>query len=245
MIVLALPAAAIGLCVGSYAATAAIRAARAEPSHAGRSHCDGCGRGLGFAATVPVLSFVALGGRCATCGERIDPIHPAGEALGGMVAAAPFLLLPAGPAAAASALGLVLLAAALNDLTTRLLPDAQTLAAAVLCALLALQHGAGRLLAGLAFAAAAFAVLEAARRGFLALRRRPGLGFGDVKLFAALALWLGPAAPWALVLACAAGLAQFALARPRSGAIAFGPAIAAAGFTAGLIMETASWPSPS
>ncbi len=238
---LAAAAAGAGLCLGSYAATTAVRAARAEGALTGRSRCDGCGRPLGFASTIPLASFAVLRGRCAACGARIDPLHLAGEALGGAVIAAPILLLPLERGAPVAALGAVLLAASLYDLKTRRLPDVLTAAAAALCVFLALPHP----VVGLISAALAFAVLEALRRGFARARGVQGLGFGDVKLFAALALWLGPLSPWALALASAGGLLQAALTRPEDRRIAFGPAIAAAAFTLGLIRETGLWPSLS
>src|SRR5690349_21177897 len=52
--------ATLGACLGSFAATAALRFSRAEPFIAGRSHCDACGMRLGFAATLPLVSYVGL-----------------------------------------------------------------------------------------------------------------------------------------------------------------------------------------
>ncbi len=236
-------AAAIGATAGSHAATAAIRAGRAEQSLTGRSHCDGCGMMLGLAQTVPVASFVGLGGACAGCGARIDPLHPAGEIAGGALALGAMLLAPPSRALPLAGLGLVLLASSLIDLKTRRLPDLLTLVVGGLCAVLALQGGLGRLEVGLAAGAITFVALEGLRRGFEALRRKPGLGFGDVKLLAALAIWLGAAIPWAIVLASAGGLMACAIARPKDGRIPFGPFIAAGAFAVGMLSEVTGWPS--
>jgi leader peptidase (prepilin peptidase)/N-methyltransferase len=85
---------ALGLCVGSYAGTAAMRAARKEPSLAGRSHCDACGKSLGWAETVPVLSFVALGGRCVACRAPISRFHLVCELAVGAAALFGWMALP-------------------------------------------------------------------------------------------------------------------------------------------------------
>lgn len=53
-----------------------------------------------------------------------------------------------------------------------------------------------------------------------------GMGFGDIKLFSAMALWLGAGVLWAVLLAC---LLALAVELPRkSRAFAFGPYIVAA-----------------
>ena len=242
---IALPATLVGLCLGSFAATAALRAAQGEQALSGRSHCDGCGARLGFARTTPILSYVALGGACADCGDRIDPLHLVGEVAGGLIVGGAFLVAPWRLAMPTASLGLLLLGSAVYDARTRRLPDGLTIAVAALGALLAAEKSMATLWTGLISAAAAFGMLEGLRRGFLWARRRPGLGFGDVKLVAAIAIWLGLATPWAVVLASVLGLG-FARARPPAdGRLAFGPWLATGAFSVGLIGEAHLWPALS
>jgi leader peptidase (prepilin peptidase)/N-methyltransferase len=232
----------VGACAGSFAATAVVRAQRAEPFLRGRSHCDGCALSLGFAETLPVVSFAWLRGACPACGARIDPLHPVGEISGALIAASAVAGAPNARGALFAVLGLVLLASALTDARTRRLPDLLTLTIAALGLAAATLRGEAALITGLVASAAGFLILEGVRRGFLALRRRPGLGFGDVKLVAALALWLGAATPWAVALAAALGLAALLIARPADGRIAFGPALAAGAWVVGLSLEAGAWP---
>jgi len=229
-----------GLAVGSYAATAAMRFARGEAHVRGRSHCDGCGRTLGFARTLPVVSFLALRGACADCGARIARLHPLGEAAGAAVAlGALWVASDAGAwrAAPLLAIGFALLAAAVVDLRVRRLPDALTAVVAVGGALLAAGRGLPMLALGALVAVLATCVLLAIR----ALSRRrigdPGLGLGDVKLIGALALWLGPATPLMVGLAAGLGLAAAALDRSGEPRRPFGPALALAGWGVGLALE--------
>lgn len=37
----------------------------------GKSHCDSCHRNLKFYELIPVFSYIFLGGKCKTCGEKI------------------------------------------------------------------------------------------------------------------------------------------------------------------------------
>lgn len=227
----------LGAVIGSFAATAGLRWARGEQALSGRSRCDACAAPLGFGATVPILSYVRLGGACADCRAPIHPGHFAGEVLGASLAMASVVLLPVGPAVVAAALGLVLIAAAAADVASRRLPDLASVLAAVLGLGLALLRGPTALLAGLAAAALTGGILLLLRRSFAARRGDPGLGLGDVKLAAALALWLGAATPWALALAGVLGLAQMRLLKPADGRIAFGPMLAAGGWTVGLALQ--------
>lgn len=231
----------VGACGGSFAATAALRTLRGEQAVAGRSHCDGCGVTLGAAATIPLFSYPALRGACTHCGGRIDPTHLAGEVAGAALGAGAFALLPPAFACLVLCLGLVLLAASIIDQRTQRLPDRLTLVVGLLCLGLALL--AGRLLEGLAAAAITFALLEVARQGYLRFRGRSGLGAGDVKLLAALALWLGAATPWAVTAASAGCLALVLIARPSGGKIAFGPFIAGGALAVGLLIDSQLLPA--
>jgi leader peptidase (prepilin peptidase)/N-methyltransferase len=120
----------LGGCVGSYATTAAIRAARMERSSSGRSHCDACGVTLGFSRTIPMLSYVMAGGRCADCGARINPMHIVGEISGGVIALLSLWAAPDLSAAALTWLGLGLLFAAGLCVRTGRAPLGLSLAAA-------------------------------------------------------------------------------------------------------------------
>ncbi|HZS13673.1 MAG TPA: prepilin peptidase [Candidatus Dormibacteraeota bacterium] len=77
---IALLGAALGGTLASYFGVVADRGWAASLS--GRSRCDGCGRTLRWFELVPLLSFLALGGRCRTCGAVLPRIHLLRETLG-------------------------------------------------------------------------------------------------------------------------------------------------------------------
>lgn len=105
----------------------------------------------------------------------------------------------------------LLLLAAWHDLATRLIPDGIPLGLVILGLLLRLPEGWGAALASVLVAALVFAVL-------LGLAMRGLLGGGDVKLAAAVACGLSPAATWDFIFATtlAGGLLGLVyMARPR------------------------------
>jgi leader peptidase (prepilin peptidase)/N-methyltransferase len=88
-------AALFGLAFGSFINAAIDRVPRGRSLN-GRSACDGCGRALRPWELVPVLSYVALRGRCSSCGTGIGARTPLVEgATGAAFAAAFFGLTPA------------------------------------------------------------------------------------------------------------------------------------------------------
>jgi leader peptidase (prepilin peptidase) / N-methyltransferase len=232
----------VGLCVGSFAATAALRLARGEQAVLGRSHCDGCGAELSFAQTLPVAAFVRFRGACPICGGRIDPLHLVAELTGAAVVLAALAVAAPLRASLLAAIGLALLATSIADLRTRRLPDVLTAAIAVLGVGASVQRSQAAAVEGLVAAVVSFVLLEGLRRGFAALRGKPGLGFGDVKLIAALALWIGLATPWAVALAAALGLLASRFMRVADGRLPFGPFIGVAAFAVGIAGEVHPWP---
>lgn len=226
----------LGTVLGSYAVTAGMRWARSEPSSAGRSHCDGCDAVLSFSETVPLLSFLWLRGVCRQCRSRIDPVHLVGEAAGGVILASLALVDLSMRGAVLAVLGLLLIAAATVDARTKRLPDAFTLGIALSAGTAAMLKGPSHLAAGAVAAVLAGLLLWTLHRARWR-SNEPGLGLGDVKLIAALALWLGPATAWMVAAAAGAGLVTLIFYRPTDGRLPFGPMIAFASWGVGMANE--------
>lgn len=238
-------AGAVGLCIGSYAATAVLRWTQGRPSSWGRSSCDHCGIALGFARTAPVLSFVWQRGACSACGGRIDPLHLSGEVAGAVILGSAFAVAPFSRALLLSVLGSALLIAVLCDAKVRRLPDRLTALIALAGAALSALRSWETLALGAACAAATFVVLEGVRRGFLLYKGKPGLGGGDVKLLAAMAIWVGSHTPWVIAAASLLGLMATVIRRSPDGRLAFGPYMAVAAWGIGIAGEAGLWPIPT
>lgn len=230
-----------GAAIGSFVGTAALRAARGESAMRGRSRCDNCGRALGFAATLPLVSFALRQGACTGCRARIDLAHPLSELTGGAVALVLWLRAPWPAGIWMAAMAAALLAASVIDLRLRKLPDGLTLVVAAGSLALAVGRGTAAVVEGLAAAAVAWLVLGLFRELMARRSGDPGLGLGDVKLIAALALWLGVQTSMAVAMAAAVGLGAAVLVRPKDGRLPFGPALALSGWSLGVAMEVGLW----
>lgn len=227
---------ALGSILGSACATAALRSTHGESFVFGRSRCDGCGMALGFAATIPLVSYAHARGACSRCRKRIDPLHFVGELAGAVIVSAAFQAVTTPRALLICLLGFCLLATSVIDARTQRLPDLFTIVAACIGVVLASTAGAERALIDMSAAAVTFAVLQTLRVFFRRRTGDPGLGFGDVKLAAALALWTGPAICWALAIASLLGLLTF-MARRGHRRLPFGPWIALASWLIGVVIE--------
>jgi len=204
-----------------------------------RSACPSCGHAISAIENVPVLSWLALRGRCSACKARISPRYPAVElAAGALALAAVWRFGPTWQGLAACLFLWTLVALAFVDADTQLLPDDLTLPL--------LWGGLLANLFGL-FAPLSSAVIGAIA-GYLSLwtvywlfkliRGKEGMGHGDFKLLAALGAWLG----WSMlpqivlvssVLGAVGGIAAIvARGRDRATPLPFGPWLAGAGVIA-------------
>jgi leader peptidase (prepilin peptidase)/N-methyltransferase len=182
-----------GLLFGSFLNVCIVRLPAGESVVRPRSHCRQCGQPIAAWDNIPVLSWLLLEAACRACGQRISWRYPSIElATCGLFIICCFHFSPTWEASAWSLLCFLLLGLAIMDAETLLLPDAFTLpglGAGVLFA--ALQRGARGAAVSLLAAAAAAATLLLISWVYWLLRRRMGMGLGDVKLLAMLAAWLG------------------------------------------------------
>lgn len=202
-----------------------------------RSACPHCKHVLRAWENIPVLSYLALRGRCSACGARVSPRYPLTElATGALAALSLYAYGPNWAALAAFGLCATLLAAGLIDYDTRYLPDVLTLP--LLWAGLIVNFGEGgfaTLHDAVTGAIAGYLFLWSVYWLFKLARGVEGMGYGDFKLFAAIGAWLGWAALAQVVLIAAVAGATFgivATTRRRmrfEEPLPFGPFLAAGG----------------
>jgi leader peptidase (prepilin peptidase)/N-methyltransferase len=221
--------------VGSFLAVVAMRLPERRGFLAGRSACDACGRVLGPAELIPVVSFVALRGRCRSCGAGIDPLHPVLEVAAFAVALSAALITSGWVLIASCVLGWMLLTLAAIDWRTGLLPDVLTYPLIVLGLVVAGWIDPGAAADHAIGAAGGFIVFALLTVIYRLVRRREGLGLGDAKLLAAAGAWLSwTALPSVVLFAAVIALGFVAVRRLQGQAlaatdpIAFGPALALA-----------------
>lgn len=224
----------VGAVVGCFAGLVSLRLPAGEPIFLGRSHCRGCGQTLGAEQLLPLLSYVASAGRCASCGAQIPARYPLMEGSCALVGVCAALTQASIMAAVLTAiLGWQLLLIAAVDAEHQWLPDALTFPLAISGIFAATALPDLRLLDSLGGGIAGFAGLWLVGRAYRLMQRREGLGGGDPFLLGAGGTWIGWAGlPLTILIASLGGLALVLAAGVRStertGArvIPFGPCLA-------------------
>jgi leader peptidase (prepilin peptidase) / N-methyltransferase len=217
-----------------------------------RSRCPSCGHTLRWHENIPVLGWLRLGGRCSACKTRISARYPIVEAATGALFAACGVAFGAQPTTllwcAAVAL---LIAMALIDFDTTLLPDGLTLPLIGLGLVAALagwtQLGVADAVLGLLLGYGSLWLLSAV---YQLARGVPGMAEGDFKMLGGLGALLGwQALPSVVLLASAVGAAVgISLVafkgHQREVPIPFGPYLAGGGLAAIFFGESlkALWP---
>ncbi len=211
-----------------------------------RSVCPACHAPIKAIHNIPIVSYLALRGRCASCQAPISLRYPAVELVCGLATAG--VALRFGwhfPAACAAVVSWFLIALAMIDLDHQLLPDSLTLPllwGGVLASL------SGWTVAGASLPVDPRSAILGAALGYLSLwsvyhlfrlvTGKEGMGYGDFKLLGALGAWLGyqmllPIVLLAAIVGSVIGGALILSRRTQRGnPMPFGPFLAAAGWIA-------------
>ena len=184
-------AAAFGLAVGSFLNVCIYRLPRRQSLAYPPSRCPRCERPLRWYHNIPVVSWIALGGRCAYCGSGISAQYPIVE----IVTAAVWVLVvwftPAGWLLASRlVLATALIVLFMVDLEHQLLPNVITLPGIVAGLALSLVAPPG-LLESVLGVVLGGGVLYAIAAAYYFLRKEEGMGMGDVKMLAMVGAFLG------------------------------------------------------
>lgn len=214
-----------------------------------RSFCPHCERQLAWWHNIPLLSFCILRGKCAFCGTRIPLRYLLIEVLAGTLATACYLsfgLTLTG--ALAFLLSSALLVIVYIDIDYMIIPDLITYPGTALGLLVAAANQylspPGQLIFWPPFSTSLYesglgllfgpGVLLLVWGAYYLVRRREGLGLGDIKLLALLGALCGPECAWFTIFAGSVFGAVFGLVaiafRKRSFTtyIPFGPYLAIA-----------------
>ncbi len=211
-----------------------------------RSACPACKAPIKAWQNIPVVSWLLLRGRCASCSTKISARYPLVELVTGLLSAwAAWHFGFGGPAACALLVTWSLIALTGIDIDHQLLPDSITLPLIWAGLLAAVIVGP---MAGSPIPVSARDAIIGAVSGYVSLwlvfhtfrliTGKEGMGYGDFKLFAALGAWLGwKLLPLVILLSAATGALLGILmivlrGRDRSAPMPFGPYLAAAGWLA-------------
>lgn len=183
-----------GAVVGSFVNVLVHRLPRRESVVRPPSHCPACGERIRARDNIPLVSYLALSGRCRTCRAPISPRYPALELACALLWGLVFWRAPSLPDFVAGAFFVsACLALLAIDAEFQILPDAITLPGAAVgfgLSFFSVRLDPIQSLAGVALGAGVLYLVSVA---WTKLRGVEGMGLGDVKMLGMVGAFLGPA----------------------------------------------------
>lgn len=180
----------IGLSFGSFATAVAWRVPRGEQFVHGRSRCPACRHPLGALDLFPAFSWLWLRGKCRHCGVEYGASYLWAELATSVLVTIVYLRLGITPEAGVLMMfSVAIVILSLIDLRHSIIPDGLNLALLIIAALyqLVMDAPVERFLIGpLAGVGTALAL----RQLMFVWKKQEGLGLGDVKLAAAIGMFL-------------------------------------------------------
>ncbi len=180
-----------GLNIGSFLNVCIYRLPRGKSIVSPPSSCPRCSKRIAWRDNIPVLGYLFLRGRCRHCAASISPRYPAVEIATALLFLFVALRFPLDWRIVFPLYyGSVLLVVTLTDFDLKLIPDSLTLPGIVVGLIF---HGwlggawLDSILGVLAGGGTLFLIAEI----YLRLRKREGMGGGDVKLAAMMGAFLG------------------------------------------------------
>jgi leader peptidase (prepilin peptidase)/N-methyltransferase len=182
----------LGGCIGSFLNVCIVRIPEKLSIIKPPSHCPRCKKPIAFYDNIPLLSYIILAGRCRNCKLPIPFRYFVVELL--TAVALPVLFLWYGlslPLALSFVFCAALIVITFIDLQLQIIPDVISLPGIPLCFLCSfvvpwttpLESGIGILVGG--------GVLYGVAAGYYFLKKKEGMGGGDIKLLAMIGAFLG------------------------------------------------------
>lgn len=204
-----------------------------------RSACPTCGHMISALENIPLVSYLALRGKCRGCKTPIGMRYPLIEALTGiLIGLVSWKFGYTSATLFAWAFTFALIALTFIDFDTQLLPDDITLPLLWIGLLFNLNTGFTDLKSAVIGAIAGYLILWSIYWLFKFATGKEGMGYGDFKLLAAIGAWFG----WQLlpavillssVLGAIIGIALIVFTkRGRETPMPFGPFLAIGGIAA-------------
>ncbi|WP_066060084.1 prepilin peptidase [Robertmurraya korlensis] len=178
----------VSLILGSFFNVVAIRLLKKESITFPPSNCPSCHHRLGLFDLFPLFSYLLLKGRCRYCNKIISLLYPLGELLTVITNVLIFQrigltseLLPA------FLLSTLLILSVLTDIREKVILDIITLPSIILFIIVRFFVGEESFLTYISGGLIGFGLLL-----LLAVVSKGGVGGGDIKLYAAIGVVLGP-----------------------------------------------------
>lgn len=204
-----------------------------------RSACPQCAHQISALENIPIISYIAIGGKCRQCKTPISIRYPVVEGLTGLLSAFLIWHFGSGIVGLSSTVFLwFLIAMTCIDIDTQLLPDDLTLPLLWCGLLVNIQGHFVSLDNAVLGAVVGYLSLWSVYWLFKLVTGKEGMGYGDFKLLAALGAWMG----WSMlpliillssIVGAVVGIGMIVFGKMHKGnPIPFGPYLAGAGLIA-------------
>ena len=231
-----------GAVFASFITCTAWRVVRGEDWKMGHSHCDTCGHELSTADLFPIVSYIALKGKCRYCGSKVPPRDLIFEILLGLLFAGTLALHGVVDAAvvAALALEMLLLGLSLADWDSGVIPDGFLAAILVVWILtVGFRENAQQFAVEGVIAAACVGLAMIIGTAIVSKIAKAKAGYGPAKLAMCLMLFLGiNGAVIAVAVGIVLGIVFALVCRSKKRKMSLAPAISLA-FIASFLLKDA------
>ena len=221
-----------GAVFASFITCTAWRVVRGEDWMLGHSHCDTCGHELSTADLFPIISYIALKGKCRYCGSKVPPRDLIFEILLGLLFAGTLALHGQVDAVvvATLALEMLLLGLSLADWDSGVIPNGFLAAILVVWIItVGFRNDIQRYAIEGLMAAACVGLVMAVATAIIGKAKKAKMDYGPAKLAMCLMLFLGIRGA---CIACGVGLVLgivfAAVCKSKKRKIALAPAISIA-----------------
>jgi leader peptidase (prepilin peptidase)/N-methyltransferase len=193
MIIIWIFVAIVGLCFGSLITLLSWRIPRNLPIGAVRSRCPSCQTALGARDLVPLFSWLFARGSCRHCHSSVHWRYPLTECFTALVFVGlfarygiswEFLIF--------ALLGVLLITMSIIDFEHYIIPDSLQWAMGLLAIVYHLAHAGTSPATLIANGLLGVSIGLIIKYGFLWIRKKDGLGMGDVKFLLVAGLWIAP-----------------------------------------------------
>ncbi len=189
-------AALVGLSIGSFLNVCIYRLPAGGSVLRPPSSCPSCKRKLRWFENIPLFSYLALRGRCRTCGSPISMQYPLVELATGAIWVGSYLLFGGlWQALSGAVFGTLLLGIAITDAREYIIPDEFSVGGLLLGLALSFAPGQPSPVMSIIGAVVCFAFMYAVAVVGEWAFKKPALGGGDIKMMAMVGSFMGPHEP--------------------------------------------------